>query len=96
MRVRRYEPLRSPVSDARRQRPTDEDANDPREEDLDQFSGVTRTCPDCKAEVYDEAELCWKCGHAFSGDPKPMPKWVLVVAVLVIAAVLFAVVRGLF
>ncbi|MFO0830311.1 MAG: hypothetical protein U0637_00575 [Phycisphaerales bacterium] len=84
------------MSDARRRAPSPEDENDPREEDLDQFSGVTRTCPECGSEVYDEAELCWKCGHAFSGDAKPLPRWVVVVAVVVIAGILLAVVRGLF
>ncbi|HEX2839221.1 MAG TPA: hypothetical protein VHN77_13980 [Phycisphaerales bacterium] len=80
------------MSDTRR-RQFDEDANDPRAEDVEQFSGVTRTCPECKAEVYDEAELCWKCGHAFSGEPKGMPGWVTWVSVAVVAAVLFAVLR---
>lgn len=87
------------MSDARRQRPhssPDEDANDPREEDLDQFSGVTRTCPECKAEVYDEAELCWKCGHAFSGDPKPLPRWIIIVALILLAAIAFSLGYALF
>jgi hypothetical protein len=82
------------VSDARRRAPQEDDANDPRAEDVEQFSGVTRTCPECEAEVYDEAELCWKCGHAFSGEGKPVPRWVMGVAVVVVAAITWAVLRG--
>lgn len=89
------------VSDTRRRvpRPADEDENDPRAEDLEQFSGVTRTCPECRSEVYDEAEICWKCGHAFSGEPKPLPRWavvVMVIVVLVLAGLAFPILRSLF
>jgi hypothetical protein len=66
-----------------RRRTTRPEDDDPREEDVEAFSGVTRTCPNCRSEVYDEAELCWNCGHVFSGEPKPMPRWVIWIVALV-------------
>lgn len=58
----------------------------PSEADLEQFGDATRKCPECGREVYDEAELCPHCGHAFSGEPKGPPVWVVVTAGLVIGA----------
>ena len=77
------------VPDARRPRPPphtrDDATDDPTPEDVDAFSGVTRTCPECNSEVYDQAELCWKCGHAFSGEPKALPsRWVVAIVILVV------------
>lgn len=61
------------------------DHEGPSEADLERFSDPTRLCPDCKTEVYDEAELCWNCGHAFRNAPGKLPTWVFVAAGLVIA-----------
>ena len=65
-----------------------DDAECPSDEDMDQFSGVTRTCPECKTEVYDEAEICHNCGHAFStmgAAGKGLPTWAIVTLVGVVA-----------
>jgi len=63
--------------------PTDDD---PTEADLEKFGGVTRPCPECRTELYDDAEVCWKCGHVLSSAPKA-PKMVWVVAAIVLLAV---------
>lgn len=57
-----------------------EDHEVPSDEDMERFSGVTRNCPACKTEVYDEAQLCHNCGHAFgtSTDSGGLPTWAVV------------------
>ena len=63
--------------------PLDEDWEGPSDDDVEAFSGVTRTCPECKTEVYDEAELCYNCGHAFGGT-RSLPVWAMVTAALLV------------
>lgn len=58
----------------------------PSEADIERFSDATRKCPECGRDVYDEAEICPHCGHAFSGEPKGTPAWVVVTAIIVVAA----------
>ncbi len=62
----------------------------PSEADMERFGGVTRPCPSCKADLYDDAEVCWKCGHALSGEASGPPKWVAVVAGVVVAAIVIS------
>lgn len=60
----------------------------PSDEDIERFGGVTFNCPECGTELYDDTELCWKCGHAIGAKAhagEGIPKWVIVVAVLVAA-----------
>jgi uncharacterized protein (DUF983 family) len=59
----------------------------PSAEDLERFSGVTRTCPSCSKEVFDDAEVCYHCGEAMShtGEGGP-PKWVMLTAGVLLAA----------
>ncbi len=64
----------------------DFDDEGPSQADIERFSDPTRTCPECKTEVYDDTDVCWNCGHAFRGELGKMPAWVIVAAVLVIAA----------
>jgi hypothetical protein len=59
---------------------------DPAPEDVDRFSDVTQNCPHCGTELYDDAELCWKCGLAVADKPKAGVS-VYVVAVIVIMIV---------
>lgn len=62
---------------------------EPSEEDIERFSGVTRTCPSCKKEVFDDAELCYHCGEAIEGTSQGVsgfPPWVVVTAALTLAA----------
>lgn len=75
----------------------DEDDDGPSAADLERFSDVTRRCPSCKSEVYDEAELCWKCGHAFSrADTATPPRWVLIVTIALLLGIVYFYVRGWF
>jgi len=68
---------------------TDHDKDAPRLEDVEEFGDATRRCPQCSTDVYDEADLCYKCGHAFGAEKQATPKpWVLVVIGLVVAAIL--------
>lgn len=60
---------------------------DPSPEDMERFGGATRTCPSCKAEVYDDAELCHECGHVFSGEPQHSP-WVVPVMCAIVGSFL--------
>ena len=84
-----------PCSMANRARPTSPDETDegPSDEDIAAFSGVTRACPECKTELYDDTELCWNCGHALSSAPARKPAWVILLAVLVLVIFLFALIR---
>lgn len=51
----------------------------PSQEDMDRFGGVTRVCPECRTEVYDEASLCHNCGHVFSREGSGgLPTWAVV------------------
>jgi hypothetical protein len=65
--------------------PTDELDEDPSPEDMERFGGVTRTCPECKSEVYDDAEICHECGHAFSGEAKNHPLMIPVMIAIIVA-----------
>jgi len=53
---------------------------DPSPEDVEVFGDVTVKCPKCGSVLYDDAELCWKCGHALSSADKGLPTWALWVA----------------
>jgi predicted nucleic acid-binding Zn ribbon protein len=81
--------ISSPMA-TRRIRSDDERDEGPSEADLEKFGGVTRPCPECQTDLYDDAQICWKCGHALSGEPKGLPTWMMVTAfVLLLAIVLF-------
>ena len=78
------------------QRPVDQDEIDegPSPEDIEAFGDVTRECPKCKAEMYDDVEICWKCGHILSrADTPGNPKWVVAVAVVVLAVIILMMIR---
>jgi hypothetical protein len=65
------------------------DDEGPSREDLERFSDVTRTCPSCKKEIFDDAELCYHCGSAVEGTAQgsgKMPMWVALTGTLVLAA----------
>jgi hypothetical protein len=68
--------------------PIDDDPDAPRPEDLADFGDVTRPCPSCKADVYDDAQMCWKCGHAFSSSPAGPKPWVIYTVMAVVGAIL--------
>jgi uncharacterized protein (DUF983 family) len=81
------------VSSRPRARPEPEEVDEgPSEHDLERFAGVTRTCPNCKKEVFDDAELCYHCGEALDDgrNTSGPPRWVLITALLVVLAFLLA------
>ena len=63
---------------------------DPSPEDLERFSGDTAFCPDCGAEVWDQAEVCSSCGAYLHGETVSQPpvqgwfrrRWLTLVAVI--------------
>ncbi|MEK6704139.1 MAG: hypothetical protein AABZ53_17930 [Planctomycetota bacterium] len=60
---------------------------DPSPEDVEQFGKETTPCPDCGAEIYDEAEWCHKCGRVLgeAKDTKGLPTWAAWTALGVVA-----------
>lgn len=70
-----------------------EDHELPSEEDLARFSDVTRTCPHCKEDVFDDAELCYHCGEALVQAERPLPIWVVAAGLLVVAGMLMMILR---
>ncbi len=74
----------------RLRRPPDEN---PSEDDIQKFGDVTRTCPECKKDVFDDAAVCYHCGYAFERTtPGALraPKWIIVTILVVIAAFVLA------
>lgn len=63
--------------------------DDPTPEDIARFDSVTRTCPGCREEVYDDTAICWQCGRALDaeGDAKT-PAWIIVAATVALVAIL--------
>ena len=70
------------------------DPDGPSEADIERFGGEFKTCPDCGDEVYDQAEFCTACNHAFNveAELKGIPGWAMVLgAAALIAILLFGV-----
>ena len=74
-------------------RPAREIDEDPSEEDIAKLDSPTRTCPHCGREVYDDAEVCYHCGHAFMAGERATP-W-LQIAVAGLLILVFLVIFGL-
>jgi predicted nucleic acid-binding Zn ribbon protein len=83
----------TPPNRPRKRAITEHDRDAPRLEDVELFSDATRRCPECGTDVYDEAEVCYKCGHAFgatgSAQAKPWVVWVILIVVLAILVPVF-------
>ena len=87
------------ASRPRAKAPREEIDEFPSDEDIERFGDPTRTCPECKKEVFDDAAVCYHCGHAFertTAGSTQSPKWVIATAIVIIGAFLFFVFRGLF
>jgi hypothetical protein len=62
------------------------DPDGPSAEDLDKFGSEVDPCPNCKAVIYDQSELCPNCGWYLGSEPKTMSLWVIFGVFLLIAA----------
>ena len=68
--------------------PQDELDEEPSEEDIERFGGATQKCPECGTELYDDVEVCWKCGRALMAGDRDSQKWVVWVAVVLVMVIL--------
>lgn len=74
----------------------------PSPEDIERFSNDVGHCPDCGAEIWDQADICPKCyaylaGHTTSRTPMESlfrRKWVVLIAIAVIAGFVIMFSRG--
>ncbi|MBS0190846.1 MAG: hypothetical protein U0573_03000 [Phycisphaerales bacterium] len=66
----------------------------PSEEDLERFAGVTQVCPACRTELYDDVDLCWKCGRPLAGERDGVKWWVWALAGLAGLIVVVGLIRG--
>ncbi|MCW5774879.1 MAG: hypothetical protein KIS87_00335 [Phycisphaeraceae bacterium] len=56
------------------------DPEGPSAADLDRFGGAFVLCPECEFEVYDQAEVCPRCGRALTSlAARKTPWWVILV-----------------
>lgn len=77
-----------------RRPPPDDDG--PIDSDLEKFGDVTQTCPSCGTTLYDDADLCWNCGHALGTHPtKQIPMWVLITTAVLLALLILGLVLRL-
>ncbi|MDX9912663.1 MAG: zinc-ribbon domain-containing protein [Phycisphaerales bacterium] len=80
--------------DARRTGPHDDELEDldpegPSADDLERFGSEFHTCPNCGAEVYDQAEVCPKCLTPMNATPsRGMPTWAIFAACVVLVGLL--------
>jgi predicted amidophosphoribosyltransferase len=76
-------------------RPVEDTSDAPRQADIDALDDVSKPCPECRADLYDDAEVCWKCGHALRGEAAPPKAWVKWAAiVLLMVFVVLTIVRA--
>jgi hypothetical protein len=71
----------------------------PSADDIEKFGDVTRICPECKKEVFDDAAVCYHCGHAFERTTAGFsrsPKWIIVTILVLIAAFVITTLWGAF
>jgi len=65
----------------------DLDPDGPSEADIEKFGAESRVCPECGSDMYDDSTFCPECGHALIDTTHSgMPKWAMVVVVVVLIA----------
>lgn len=82
---------------ARRPARRDSDDDDgvdsgPSQADIERFSNVSRLCPSCRKEVFDDVDICYHCGEAISRQPKGPPLWALWTTLIVVVVFVGAIV----
>tara|TARA_R110002072_G_scaffold42064_4_gene117528 strand:+ start:88896 stop:89156 length:261 start_codon:yes stop_codon:yes gene_type:complete len=62
------------------------DPDGPSASDLDRFGSEVSPCPNCGASIYDQTEMCHKCGWFVGDVPKTVSLWTvgLVVGLVVL------------
>ena len=66
------------------------DPDGPSASDLDRFGNEVDPCPHCGAMIYDQAELCPKCGWYLLDNPKSVSLWAVgIVCGLIILMIIF-------
>lgn len=65
------------------------DPEGPSADDLERFGSEFRTCRNCGADVYDQAEVCPKCLSPMNAPRATgMPTWAILAACIVLVALL--------
>jgi hypothetical protein len=68
------------------------DPEGPSAQDLDSFGSELDECPNCGASIYDQSEICPKCGWYLGEAPKSLSLWVVLgVCVLIVILLWFMV-----
>lgn len=73
----------------------------PSPDDLERFNRDTAYCPECAAEVWDQAEICSSCGAYLHGDPSSRPRgagrrrrlWITLVVLITVTTFLLLTLR---
>lgn len=68
----------------------------PSSEDIERFDRDTAYCPDCGAEVWDQAEVCPSCHAYLGGKTSSRPpvqdwfqkRWIVVIVVVLLIALM--------
>ncbi|MHC4415290.1 MAG: hypothetical protein ACYS0G_08405 [Planctomycetota bacterium] len=73
----------------------------PSPQDLERFDRSTASCPECGAQMWDQAEICPSCGEWVVAGRPPLKRssrrgWIVLVAAIVLVAFLVAVLSGVF
>lgn len=75
--------------------PHDPHDEGPSAADIERFSNVTRRCPACNKEVFDDAEICYHCGEAMNARERDKhADWRAVVVIVLVMVLLMGVVFG--
>jgi predicted nucleic acid-binding Zn ribbon protein len=78
-------------------RRTHDDDEGPIPQDLERFSGVTRHCPNCGGESYDDVTFCPHCqtdmDAALRNRRRRVPPWVMITAFVVLVLMIFSMIR---
>ncbi|MBA4120391.1 MAG: hypothetical protein C0513_06805 [Isosphaera sp.] len=92
--LRRAAPAGEIVPTRPRPEPDDELDEGPSQADLERFSGVTRACPSCRREVYDDADVCYHCGEAMNAPrQRRVPVWAIIAAAMALIGLLLLTLR---
>lgn len=64
------------------------DPDGPSAADLDRFGDEMIECRHCGSKIYDQSEICPRCGHAQEAAEKKLPLWTIGIAILMIGLLL--------